>query len=183
MSGTIEHYWNGTILTVISDSGTSSCDLAGEKGDTGPRGPQGVAGEMGVQGPAGIQGPQGEQGPTGDVDYTILEQYLPLSGGTMTGAIDMDGNQLTVPVPETNDNAANKFYVDNAIANAISGGSIDLSGYATEDYVNITVATQMGAALEPYATKDYVDGKFYYTPTEPADSWGPGDIWLKPIGG
>jgi hypothetical protein len=40
MSG-FKHSWNGTILTITSDSGTSSADL---KGDLGPRGPQGPAG-------------------------------------------------------------------------------------------------------------------------------------------
>lgn len=44
MAGTIEHSWNGTILTIKSDSGTSSADLQGSKGDTGIRGPQGPAG-------------------------------------------------------------------------------------------------------------------------------------------
>ena len=40
----ISHEWNGTVLTITSDSGTSSADLKGEKGDTGIRGAQGVAG-------------------------------------------------------------------------------------------------------------------------------------------
>ena len=44
MSGTIKHQWNGTVLTITSDGGTSSCDLKGEKGDTGIRGPQGAQG-------------------------------------------------------------------------------------------------------------------------------------------
>lgn len=44
MAGTITHVWNGTILTITSDSGTSSVDLKGGKGDTGPRGAQGPAG-------------------------------------------------------------------------------------------------------------------------------------------
>jgi hypothetical protein len=43
MSG-ITHEWNGTILTITSDAGTSSADLKGEKGDDGVRGPQGIAG-------------------------------------------------------------------------------------------------------------------------------------------
>lgn len=30
------HSWNGTVLTITSASGTSSADLKGEKGDTGP---------------------------------------------------------------------------------------------------------------------------------------------------
>ena len=44
MAGTIQHQWNGTILTITSDSGTSSCDLKGAKGDDGPRGAQGAPG-------------------------------------------------------------------------------------------------------------------------------------------
>ncbi len=42
MAGTIEHKWNGTVLTITSDSGTSSADLKGAKGDDGARGPQGA---------------------------------------------------------------------------------------------------------------------------------------------
>ena len=44
MAGTITHKWDGTILTITSDSGTSSADLKGPKGDMGVRGPQGKAG-------------------------------------------------------------------------------------------------------------------------------------------
>lgn len=42
----IYHEWNGTILTITSDSGTSSCDLKGAKGDMGVRGCQGAAGVL-----------------------------------------------------------------------------------------------------------------------------------------
>lgn len=42
MAGQIKHSWNGTVLTIESDSGISSADLKGAKGDTGIRGPQGV---------------------------------------------------------------------------------------------------------------------------------------------
>lgn len=45
MGGTIKHSWNGTVLTIESDSGISSADLKGAKGDTGIRGAQGAAGE------------------------------------------------------------------------------------------------------------------------------------------
>lgn len=44
MAGTITHTWEGTTLVVTSDSGTSSCDLKGDKGDMGVRGAQGAAG-------------------------------------------------------------------------------------------------------------------------------------------
>lgn len=46
--GNIYHKWDGTILTITSDSGTSSADLRGEKGDDGIRGPQGAPG-IGVE--------------------------------------------------------------------------------------------------------------------------------------
>lgn len=39
----ISHSWNGTVLTITSDSGTSSADL---KGDVGIRGPQGPVGDQ-----------------------------------------------------------------------------------------------------------------------------------------
>lgn len=45
--GNIYHQWNGTVLTITSDSGTSSADLRGEKGDIGIRGAQGIRGEKG----------------------------------------------------------------------------------------------------------------------------------------
>lgn len=44
MAGTIKHSWNGTILTIESDSGISSVDLKGAGGPIGPRGAQGPAG-------------------------------------------------------------------------------------------------------------------------------------------
>ena len=65
MAGTITHSWNGTVLTITSDSGTSSCDLKGSTGDMGVRGPQGITG-IGIQGP---QGPKGDNTPVKGVDY------------------------------------------------------------------------------------------------------------------
>lgn len=40
----ISHSWNGTVLTITSDSGTSSADLKGEMGIRGPQGPAYVGG-------------------------------------------------------------------------------------------------------------------------------------------
>lgn len=180
MAGTIEHYWNGTILTVISDSGTSSCDLAGEKGDTGPRGAQGPAG-IGLTGPQGEPGPQGEVGPMGEVDYSLLEGYLPLTGGTLTGSIDLSGNKITrIDSPTGGMDAANKEYVDSAIANAVSSGTIDLRAYATKEYVD-NADVEIEKLFDNYATKKYVDdkGTIYFSETTPTN-WANGDIWLKP---
>lgn len=61
--GEFTHSWNGTVLTITSDSGTSSCDLKGEKGDDGVRGAQG----------SGIASPQ-------DIDNAVsdyLEEKYP----------------------------------------------------------------------------------------------------------
>lgn len=40
--GNIYHSWNGTVLTITSDSGTSSADLKGAIGVRGPQGPYGI---------------------------------------------------------------------------------------------------------------------------------------------
>mgnify|MGYP003292624282 CR=1 FL=1 len=85
MSG-IYHEWNGTVLTITSDSGTSSADLKGATGDTGIRGPQ---------------------GPMGNSQTIDLENYY------------------------------TKEQVDTAIENV----EVDLTGYATETYVNDTINT------------------------------------------
>ena len=50
----ITHSWNGTVLTITSDSGTSSADLKGEKGDRGIRGAQGVRGLSGLSADAEV---------------------------------------------------------------------------------------------------------------------------------
>ena len=98
----IEHAWNGTVLSITSASGTSSANLKGEQGpqgpqgEQGPQGPKGADGVMtfedltdeqkaslkgdkgdpGVQGPkgeAGEQGPQGSAGAQGKSAYEIAK--------------------------------------------------------------------------------------------------------------
>jgi hypothetical protein len=55
----------------------------GDTGDTGPKGDPGVPGET---------GPQGPKGDTGEVDYSRLNDYLPLSGGTITGNVALNNS-------------------------------------------------------------------------------------------
>jgi len=77
--------------------------------------------------------------------------YLPLAGGTMSGNIDMDGNQVTDLIDPTDPgHAARKSYVDAAIANvtmqaarcrrtstqAIPHDTPTLVVFDTEDYDN-----------------------------------------------
>lgn len=81
-----------------------------------------------------------------------LTRYLTAGGGTVTGIL----NLLNAPVSDLN--AANKGYVDRAIANAIA--AIDLS-----NYLQITGGTMNGQIIQPLmptenrhlANKRYVD--------------------------
>ena len=77
----------------------------GEKGDTGAQGIQGIQGEQGPHGETGATGAAGTDGKSAyeyavDGGFTGTEEefvaklstaYLPLSGGAMTGAIDVSG--------------------------------------------------------------------------------------------
>lgn len=77
----ITHSWDGTVLTITSDSGTSSADLKGEKGDMGVRGPQGVGGK------------------DGNVAFSDLtdEQKQSLQVITHTSQLINDGDGNTIP--------------------------------------------------------------------------------------
>ena len=57
---------------------------------------------------------------------------LPLSGGTMTGAINMGSQKITsLATPTESTDAATKGYVD-----TVAGGQIDPSTFATKDDLN-----------------------------------------------
>lgn len=105
MSGTITHEWNGTVLTITSDSGTSSADLKGTKGDTGARGVRGLAGADGITSVNGKKGDitltasdvGAEEAGTAESVRTQIEAwvedgYLPLTGGTLTGSLTVNDN-------------------------------------------------------------------------------------------
>ena len=81
MAGEIKHEWNGTVLTITSDSGTSSADLKGKKGDTGIRGPQGRAGViLKDDGSVDMNG-YATEAYVLDAIEIALEDYTPSGGG------------------------------------------------------------------------------------------------------
>lgn len=147
MAGQIFHEWNGTVLTITSDSGTSSADLKGV-GEMGPRGPQG---------PAGVSVGEG-----GSVDlsnyYTKDETY---------SKTEVDEKIAAVPGGGTADlsNYYTKAETDQKIAEAQLGGEdVDLSGYrlktdnafegsvtvdgkvvATQEWVNTAISNALAA--------------------------------------
>lgn len=127
MAGQIFHEWNGTVLTITSDSGTSSADL---KGDTGCRGPQGRAGVI----------------------------------VNADGTVDMSGY-------------ATETYVDEQITRVNTGGTIDLSNYATKQYVDEKVASAGGGTAESIAW-DKVTGKPTFATVATSGSYN--DLTDKP---
>ena len=154
MAGTITHSWNGTVLTITSDSGTSSADLQGGKGDTGPRG---------AQGPAGIiVNPDG----TIDTSQYATETYVNEKIAQVeAGSVDLTNYytkaQVDAKIPDTTGLASqtwveNKGYLtEHQSLKTINGESIVGTG-------NITISGG-SADLSNYYTKEQIDAKGYLT--------------------
>ena len=154
MAGTITHEWHGTVLTVTSDSGTSSADLQGGKGDTGPRG---------AQGPAGIiVNPDG----TIDTSQYATETYVNEKIAQVeAGSVDLTNYytkaQVDAKIPDITGLASqtwveNKGYLtSHQSLKTINGESIVGTG-------NITISGG-SADLSNYYTKEQIDAKGYLT--------------------
>ena len=157
--------WVGTQLEV---NGKLSPDLKGEKGDkgdkgdrgpAGPQGKQGVPGPTGPTGPAGPQGPEGPQGPQGEGIESATYSAVPntLMQRTSTGAV-------SVADPTAGVHAANKNYVDSAVASATpSAHSHDIGdvngllvrfggGYTPTAMGSNSVAVGSGAIANGYSS-------------------------------
>lgn len=157
MSG-IYHEWNGTILTITSDSGTSSADLKGQIGDDGPRGPQ---------------------GPAGDTTAATIETDTTLTKSGSAADAKAVGDRIT-EVEEALDNITFDAPVEsvNGYTGAVVLSAADVgalpdttiipstSGLATETYVDNAVAAKQN--------------KVYFNSSQPS-GWVNGDIWLKPL--
>ena len=154
MAGTITHSWNGTVLTITSDSGTSSADLQGSKGDTGIRGPQGPAGV--------IVNPDG----TIDTSAYATETYVNEKIAQVeAGSVDLSNYytkaQVDAKIPDITGLASqtwveNKGYLtEHQSLKTINGESIVGTG-------NITISGG-SADLSNYYTKEQIDAKGYLT--------------------
>lgn len=140
----------------------------GEKGDTGPAGPAGEKGEKGDTGPAGPAGEKGDKGDsgvvaianTGDANGVVDGITYDATTQTVTynrAKIGLD-NISADAIDDVPTAGSNKLVrssgVKQAVLDAVAGGAVDLTGYATETYVdgkladkqdNLT-AEQMAAA-------------------------------------
>ena len=141
MAGTITHEWNGTILTITSDAGTSSADLQGAAGDIGPRGPQGPAGVV-VDGSGAV-----------DLSGYATKTYVDAAVANVEANVDLSDyytkSEVDAKIPDvsgyaTDDDVAvavsglaTEVFVSAKIAEAQlgggDGGNVDLSAYRTID--------------------------------------------------
>lgn len=128
----IKHQWNGSVLTVISDSGASSADLKGPKGDTGPRGPQGPGGVI--------------YNEDGELVLDLSEYYSKSEVDDLLDNVEVDlsdyATKTYVTETITNESGdsgsiASKTYVRTEVAKAqLEGAGIDASVFATTQDIN-----------------------------------------------
>lgn len=116
------HLSDDGVLSWTNDKGLTNpapiC-LRGSDGAPGQPGPQGVPGETGPVGQTGAPGADGYS-PQKGVDYFTAEDIarirsglLSVSGGTLSGALDMGGNSLkSIAFPIDSTDGASKEYVD-----------------------------------------------------------------------
>ena len=122
----------------------------GEKGDPGEQGPQGIQGEKGDTGPAGPAGEKGDKGDsgvvaianTGDANGVVDGITYDATTQTVTynrAKIGLD-NISADAIDDVPTAGSNKLVrssgVKQAVLDAVAGGAVDLTGYATETYVN-----------------------------------------------
>ena len=162
MAGTITHEFNGTILTITSDSGTSSCDLKGGKGDTGPRGAQGPAGV--------IVNPDG----TIDMSQYATETYVNEKiAEIQTGSVDLSNYYTKPETVSLLNNYATKSEIPDTTGLA-SQTWVEEKGYLTthqplktingESIVGTGNITISGSPdMSNYYTKAQIDAKGYLT--------------------
>ena len=121
----------------------------GDKGDPGEQGPQGIQGEPGAVGPAGPAGEKGDKGDsgvvaianTGDANGVVDGITYDATTQTVTynrAKIGLD-NISADAIDDVPTAGSNKLVrssgVKQAVLDAVAGGAVDLTGYATETYV------------------------------------------------
>ena len=162
MAGTIEHSWNGTILTIKSDSGTSSVDLKGGKGDTGPRGAQGPAGV--------IVNPDGTIDTSAYATETYVNEKI---AEIQTGSVDLSNYYTKPETVSLLNNYATKAEIPD-VTGLASQTWVESKGYLTthqplktingESIVGTGNITISGSPdMSNYYTKAQIDAKGYLT--------------------
>lgn len=119
--------------------------IPGKDGIDGKQGPQGIQGIQGIPGKDGAQGPEGKQGKQGipGADGKDGEKG---ESGVYVGTTEPTDDEMLIwinPEGGASEALVTKEYVDEAIANIEVPGA-DLTGYATEQFVNEAIAAALG---------------------------------------
>ena len=157
----ITHSWDGSVLTVTSDSGVSSADLRGPKGDTGPRGPQG---------PGGILYNTDNEPLLDLSEYYTRAEVDELVANADGADVDLSNYYTKL---EVNDKIANleleadlsSYYTKSEVDELVENVEVDLSDYPTRSEVDGLV----NEATEGHVTKSYVDAEIAKAQMEGAD--------------
>lgn len=81
--------------------------------------------------------------PAGVQDSMLASEFLKLSGGTVSGSIDMSGNSITNLLdPVSAQDAATKAYVDNAVSGVSSAAGISFTPYGAISATDVQAAFQ-----------------------------------------
>lgn len=106
---------------------------------------RGATGATGATGAAGAKGDKGDKGDTGEVDYSRLDSYLPLAGGTMTGNLTVGSAKV-----QTNGYLTGTWLQTTACGNASADTGkiavVDASGwiyYRTTDQLAADIAAKL----------------------------------------
>lgn len=183
----IYHEWNGTVLTITSDSGTSSADLRGEMGVRGPQGIPGgtgadgnvhfeelteeqkaqLRGEPGPEGPAGKQGNCGSSIWAANVSYEELGDLIfkndiqPIAGRYLAvGDLVFLADGVVIRIDAISDTANDAFeyeYLYTTPEGPAGESGVYIGETAPKD-TNVWINPN-GTATAPdaFATKQYVD--------------------------
>lgn len=165
MAGTITHEWNGTILTITSDSGTSSADLKGDKGDKGCRGPQGRAGV--------ILNEDGTVDMTGYATETYVDEKLTDVNATVDLSNYYTKTEVDTKIVGVNEKF-NSYCTKAEIAESMVEIDALLTDFETNEYVTqaylgsnyytkFETRDTISAYLESYYTKEEINDKGYQT--------------------
>ena len=198
MAGEIKHYWNGTVLTIVSDSGTSACDLKGEKGDDGCRGPMGVCnGTHDGASTAYIDEKLSGYYTKEETDTAIETAMKDISGVELDNyytktetdnAIKAAKPDLTpyakkTEIPNT-DGLATKVYVDNAIAaipqQDMSGYVKTVNGKQPNNYGEVYITATINQPGFVESVDDMEDTSKAYVLTTTGNVWAYGKVSNQP---
>lgn len=169
------------------ERGESITGPQGPKGDPGADGKDGAPGKRGVQGPKGDKGDRGEQGPQGPPGHggavagigfqldpglspaVAAATYLPLAGGTLTGAVTSNSRVTASNLILAPDATTTGLLISSNASTANTVPLIQLKDSNGLDFFDIynvgSSATAIGLSYQPTFTKNGLVWSLYSNAT------------------